>query len=88
MKVEIVFLLNFIILDDGFIVVLVIIDIEVYNLDNFIELLKLFIILGNINIWVIYEYVLIVLNFIVIYSVEFYCYIYFVNVCIGINEYF
>lgn len=50
MKVEIVFLLNFIILDDGFIVVLVIIDIEVYNLDNFIELLKLFIILGNINI--------------------------------------
>lgn len=50
MKVEIVLLLNFIILDDGFIVVLVIIDIEVYNLDNFIELLKLFIILGNINI--------------------------------------
>lgn len=50
MKVEIVFLLNFIILDDGFIVVLVIIDIEVYNLDNFIESLKLFIILGNINI--------------------------------------
>lgn len=50
MKVEIVFLLNFIILDDGFIVALVIIDIEVYNLDNFIELLKLFIILGNINI--------------------------------------
>lgn len=50
MKVEIVLLLNFIILDDGFIVVLVIIDIEVYNLDNFIESLKLFIILGNINI--------------------------------------